>query len=98
MQFPNEHFISTDDADQLRIFLGEAWDTEAIKSSQDTGIYLGFRFPKADQKFIKAMHVFIDQYICIVAEKSVLSRFSMFSHQVELNRNGKLTDFWLQER
>lgn len=91
-------FISTDDADQLRIFLGEAWDTEAIKSSQDTGIYLGFRFPKADQKFIKAMHVFIDQYICIVAEKSVLSRFSMFSHQVELNRNGKLTDFWLQER
>eukprot|EP00890_Picochlorum_soloecismus_P003797 jgi/Picsp_1/4418/NSC_06640-R1_protein len=91
-------FISTDNYDQLRNFLEEAWDSQEIKSSRDTREYLGLRFPNADRKFIEALHVFIDQYFCILAENTILSRFSMFSYQVQLNRYDKRTDFWLQER
>lgn len=91
-------FLSTDDFNELRDFVGEQWDSEIIKSSMDTLEYLRLRFPKADQKFIEALHVFADQYICILAEKSILSRFSSFSYQVELNRDRNLvTEFWLRE-
>lgn len=96
----SEHkiFVSTDDFDSPDNFMDGAWNSEAIKSSLDTREYLAQRFPKADQTFIEGLHVFIDQYLCILAEKAILSRFSMFSYHVELNRYGKFTDFWLQER
>jgi len=67
-------FISTDDFDSVGIFKDEAWDSEAIKSYLDTRECLAHRFPKADQTFIEALHIFIDLFLCIPAEKAKLAQ------------------------
>jgi hypothetical protein len=55
-----------------------------VTTSLDTAEYLSRRFPRASQTFIDGLHTFVDQYLCSLAEKAVLNRFSMFSHQISI--------------
>jgi hypothetical protein len=59
-------------------------EKKMVTTSLDTAEYLSRRFPKASQTFIDGLHTFVDQYLCSLAEKAVLNRFSMFSHQISI--------------